>query len=273
MTSPPVAITPEIIEYYEDRHDEAERLSSTADGVLEMVRTQELLRRHLPPAPAAVLDVGGGTGAHARWLTEDGYTVHLVDPVQKHLDQAAATGCTVELGDARALTAEDASYDVVLMLGPLYHLLERDDRQMALAEAHRVTRPGGLVAAAAISRYASLFENTAMTYLAAERVQTAVEKILDTGRLAGTTKVFTTAYFHTAAALEEEIRAVGLADIKIYSVEGPSWSLLKAAEQHSGDSLIDSPMFAAALASARLADSYPDLLAAASHLLATARAA
>src|SRR3954469_21142097 len=103
----PAPITPEIIEYYTDRYDEAGRLTSSADGVLEMVRTRELLRRHLPPAPATVLDVGGGTGAHARWLVEEGHSVHLVDPVQRHLDQATGAGCTVELGDARTLTADD----------------------------------------------------------------------------------------------------------------------------------------------------------------------
>ncbi|MGI8334417.1 hypothetical protein ACRYCC_31080 [Actinomadura scrupuli] len=52
----------------------------------------------------------------------DGYTVHLVDPVERHLRQAlASSGCTTELGDARALTAAGSSYDSVLLLGPLYH--------------------------------------------------------------------------------------------------------------------------------------------------------
>lgn len=132
-----------IIEFYSATINESDRLSGPADGVLEMVRTQELLRRHLPPAPASVLDVGGGPGAHARWLSEDGYRVHLVDPVQRHLAEAEDSGCSVELGDARELSAADASYDVVLVLGPLYHLVEAADRRTALAEAYRVVRPGG----------------------------------------------------------------------------------------------------------------------------------
>ncbi|MDT3398873.1 methyltransferase domain-containing protein [Streptomyces sp. B1866] len=269
----PPQVDPEIIDYYSETFDEATRLSATADGRLELVRTQELLRRHLPAAPAAVLDVGGGPGAHAAWLAEDGYAVHVIDPVARHIDQARAIpGVTAELGDARHLPAGDGVYDAVLVLGPLYHLLDRADRLQALSEAKRLARPGGLVAAAAINRYASLFEHTATTWLERERVHDAVRDILATGRHDPGRKGFTAAYFHTGPELAEELRTAGLADVTVYGVEGPTWSLLKAAEQHTGESLVDSPMFGAALAAARLAEPYPDLLAAGSHLLAVARA-
>ena len=71
-----------------DRGDERDRLSTWS--WLEFARTKELLLRHLPPAPARVLDVGGGPGAYAVWLAELGYDVHLVDPVPLHVEQAAA---------------------------------------------------------------------------------------------------------------------------------------------------------------------------------------
>ncbi|GHF32654.1 class I SAM-dependent methyltransferase [Streptomyces morookaense] len=271
MTTPP-PVDPEIIGFYTETFDEATRLTATADGVLEMVRTQELLRRHLPPAPARILDVGGGPGAHARWLAEDGYQVHLVDPVARHVEQARHAGCTTELGDARKLTAADDSYDAVLLLGPLYHLLDRGDRLQALAEARRVARPGSPVAAAAISRYASLFEHTATTWLERDRVHDAVHDILADGRHEPGRKGFTAAYFHTAGGLVEELRSAGFDHTEVYGIEGPTWALLKATEQHTGTSLIGSPMFRAALAAARAAEPYPDLLAAGSHLLAVARA-
>ncbi|SEO25597.1 class I SAM-dependent methyltransferase [Actinacidiphila rubida] len=265
-------VAPEIIEFYSETFDESARLTTTADGALELVRTQEILRRVLPATPADILDVGGGPGVHAGWLVADGHRVHLVDPVARHLEQAAATGCGTELGDARHLRAETDSYDVVLLLGPLYHLLERADRDRALAEARRVARPGGLVVAAAISRYASLFEHTATTFLTRGPVRDAVADILATGRHEPGRKGFTAAYFHTAEGLAEEMAAAGLGNVRIHGVEGPTWSLLKAAEQHTGASLRDSPMFQAALTAARLADPYPDLLAASSHMLATATA-
>ena len=67
-------------------------------------------------------------------------------------------GVSATVGDARSLDAADDSFDVVLLLGPLYHLVEASDRAAALREAARVARPGALVAAAAIGRYAGLLD-------------------------------------------------------------------------------------------------------------------
>ncbi|MDX3529686.1 class I SAM-dependent methyltransferase [Streptomyces sp. ID05-39B] len=268
MTSPEVA--PEIVRFYSETIDEADRLSTTADGHLEMVRTRELLRRYLPPAPARVLDVGGGPGAHARWLVDDGYSVHLVDPILRHVEQARRTGASVELGDARKLTPQDASCDVVLVLGPLYHLLDRADRDQALAEAHRVLKPGGLLAAAGINRYASLFEHTAFAHLHNDPLRRSIDGIL-ASQVHDGKKAFTTAYFHSGEQLREEVTAAGFAGVEVYGVEGPAWSLLAATERHTGESLIGSPLFESALTAARMAEPYPELLAASSHLLAIGR--
>ncbi|MDK9496586.1 class I SAM-dependent methyltransferase [Streptomyces katrae] len=267
---PTYSVGPEIIAFYSETISESDRLSSSADGVLELIRTQELLRRHLPAAPARIIDIGSGPGAHARWLVKDGYELDLIDPVPRHVDEAAASGFRVSLGDARALAAADASYDVALVLGPLYHLLDHDDRIQALREAARVVRPGGLVAAAAIGRYASLFEHVATTMLTVDRVRDAVADILVSGIHEAGRKGFTSSYFHTGESLAAEMRRAGLDSPVVYGVEGPAWSALKATEQHTGDSLIDSRMFDAALTAARLAEPHPDLLAASSHMLAVA---
>ncbi|MFI6344146.1 class I SAM-dependent methyltransferase [Streptomyces sp. NPDC050560] len=270
MTSPEPA--PEIVRFYTETIDEVGRLTASADGRLEMVRTQELLRRSLPAPPGRILDVGGGPGAHAEWLVADGYTVHLVDPVPRHIGQARRTGATVELGDARLLTAEDASYDVVLLLGPLYHLIERTDRDQALSEAYRVLKPGGLLAAAGINRYASLFEHTAFAHLHREPLRKSIGSILETQTHDGK-KAFTAAHFHTGEQLRNEVAAAGFEEPEVFGIEGPAWSLLAATERHTGQSLVDSPMFESALTAARMAEPYPELLAAGSHLLAVGRRA
>jgi len=143
--------------YYE--RDEEEGRLGVGAGLLELVRTKELVRRYLPPAPASVVDVGGGAGVHARWLAELGHRVDLVDAVPLHVAKAAEIpGVTAVLGDARKLDAADESYDFVLMCGPLYHLLTVEDRLAAWREAHRVVKPGGHIAAATISRFSSFHD-------------------------------------------------------------------------------------------------------------------
>src|SRR3954454_15185362 len=153
----------EDIQRYYDRGEERDRL--TAAHRLELIRTQELLTRVLPPPPAAVIDVGGGPGRYAAWLAGLGYEVVLVDAMPLHVEQARALGgFEARLGDARALDLADASADVVLLMGPLYHLVAREDRLRAWQEAARVVRPGGLVVAALISRFAALLDGTAREF-------------------------------------------------------------------------------------------------------------
>ena len=111
------------------------RLTEGGDS-LELVRTLELLETVLPAAPADVLDVGGGAGVYAARLARSGYRVQLVDVVPLHVEQARAVAAelpeahfTAILGDARDLSAfADGAVDVVLLLGPLYHLTERSGR-------------------------------------------------------------------------------------------------------------------------------------------------
>jgi 2-polyprenyl-3-methyl-5-hydroxy-6-metoxy-1,4-benzoquinol methylase len=88
-------VDPEIAGFYALGH-EAKRLWTW--GRLERLRTEELLARFLPAAPATVLDVGGGPGAYAVWLARRGYAVHLVDPVELHLEQARETSARQAAG-------------------------------------------------------------------------------------------------------------------------------------------------------------------------------
>jgi SAM-dependent methyltransferase len=134
---------PDILAYY-DRKPETDRLAA-GPGLIERVRTQHILRRVLPPPPARVLDVGGATGVYATWLAGLGYPVRLVDPVPGHVAAARDSGVDAVAGDARVLAEPDASYDAVLLMGPLYHLTAPEERLAALGEAARVVRPGGVV--------------------------------------------------------------------------------------------------------------------------------
>src|SRR3954468_3745037 len=89
---------------------------------LELARSQDLLRRCLPPAPAVVMDIGGGPGEYAAWLARAGYQVHLLDAVPLHVEQAREVSSrqpdrpfTAVVGDARQLPYEDQSADAVVL--------------------------------------------------------------------------------------------------------------------------------------------------------------
>ena len=145
----------DIVDYYTNHYREDLRFATQANNQLEWLRTNELLTALLPPR-ARVLDVGGGLGSYARALATAGHRVRLLDLTPAHVT-AARTGeppIDADVADARALPEPDGTFDATLLLGPLYHLLERNDRVTALSEAARVTRAGGLVLAAAISRFA-----------------------------------------------------------------------------------------------------------------------
>ena len=201
--------------YYGRDFDEAARLTARPVGRAELARVRELVGTRLEPG-SRVLDVGGGAGVHATWLAAAGHVVTLVDPVPSQVATARTVGTfTAEVGDARALTAADGSFDAVLLAGPLYHLVTREDRLQALREAARVLRPGGRVFAAAISRTMGALDavlRRRFTDLPAQ----ALVRLLETGDVADEIRnpepEFPGGHFHTADELADELAAAGFRD-------------------------------------------------------------
>lgn len=253
--------------FYSEIYREEDRLRARPHGRLELARTQELLRRFLPAPPARVLDIGGGTGVHAAWLAGDGYRVHLIDPVDRHVDLARQIGSsafTVASGDARSVEEADASADAVLLLGPLYHLVERSDRLLALEEARRVLCPGGVVVASVVSRHAALLDFMTKGQLDGDTLQltrSLLEDGLHDARLG-----FTTAYFHTPSEIADEFVGAGFPGVEVFGIEGPGWIVLDSVPEERVESLMPS-----AITCARVAERDPALISTSGHLLAVAR--
>lgn len=265
----------EIIAHYESV-DEAQRLEKP-ESEIERLRTQELLLRYLPPSPAVILDVGGGAGVYAFWLADRGYQVHLVDGVPLHILQAeeaasqrgGAPIASISLGDARQLEQPESSVDGVLLLGPLYHLTERSDRILALREARRVLRPGGVLFAAGINRFASTIAALLEDFIVDPQFMPIYEQDLRFGQHRNPTddpRFFTTAFFHYPQELIDEVNEAGFRLDTLLAVEGPAQLLKDFEQQWQNPSIQDKIMRIT-----RLVESERTLWGVSPHIMAIGR--
>ena len=268
MSSPP---DPNVPAYYE-RGGERDRLEAPL-GQLEFVRTQEILRRHLPATGATIADIGGGAGQYSVWLAGEGYRVLHRDIMPLHVEQAAALAAErgvaldAEVSDARSLDISDASVDSVLMLGPLYHITDRNDRLSALREARRVVRPGGIVFIAAISRWAPLLDGIVVKRIDREYPEAKVllESVETTGVLPALFPGDFSGFCHRPDQLSSEATEVGLACLDLVNVEGLAFALLDLEERwrnaEDRERILDA---------ARRIERVPELLGLGPHLVLTA---
>lgn len=219
------------MEQYYAEFPEDDRLKS-GFGQLEFERTKTIVQRFLPLPPAVVSDVGGGTGPYSFWLASLGYEVHLIDPSIRlvqvcksrlQVNPSDAGPRTVEVGDARSLWLGDASCDAVLMLGPFYHLTDRDDRIRAAQESHRILKSGGYLFAATITRVASLIDALNRDLLGDAAFLSIVKADVETGQHRNPTddiSYFTDTFFHLRAEIRAEVEAGGLEVVAQVPIEG-----------------------------------------------------
>lgn len=265
----------EVLAHYE-RGLEAERLSKRTNPI-ELARTQEILSRYLPPPPAVIFDVGGGSGIYACWLAQQGYEVHLIDPVPLHIELAWSASqaqpthplASITIGDACQLNRADASVDAVLLLGPLYHLIERSDRLTALREANRILKSGGIVFAVACSRFSSLIDGLFRGYLDDPEFVEIVKRDLADGQHRNPTNnpaYFTTTFFHHPDELKAEVEVAGLSCEHLLGIERPG-KLLQNFEEHWSQPSRREIL----LQAIRWLEAEPSTLGISAHILAVAR--
>ena len=217
----------EIVREYYDREveQEWERLGR-AYARLELVSTLRLVEEFFP-SDGCIADIGGGPGRYTIELLRRGYRVTLID-----LSEAAVTFARDKLRelalDAEALHAadaqhlsmlEDASFDAVLCLGPLYHLVDANRRRRALAEIHRILKPCAPAIIGFINPWGVLRGGlTEFPSLYAD--ETLIRHLLESWVQEGPQEAFTEAAFLTPPQALAELRDAGFAVECRAGVEG-----------------------------------------------------
>lgn len=221
----------EIFDFYENGA-EIGRLERGL-GVIEAARTKELLSRFIKPG-MTVYDVGGGIGYYSDWLAGKGCTVSLYElapSAVKYAREHQTVPYYAAAADARSLPVGDGSCDALLLMGPLYHLIDKKDRLKALSEAWRALRPGALLIATGISKFSSTtwalsVYRTANDFIDDEVYMDKLRGELTRGghhRPEKYPNFIAEAYFHTPEAFSAELTEAGFNVDELLAVEGIIW--------------------------------------------------
>lgn len=201
-------------------------------GIFEFERIKELIEKHINTKNAIIIDVGGGTGKYAEWLAKKNHTVHLIEPVVKHIKLAEKRAkklknpFSVTIGEAKKLPYKDQSADLVILHGPLYHLQKREDRIAAIIEAKRVLKKGGILLGFAINATASTVVGLMNGMIHANSFFNMCKEELTTG-IHNAPKDFpfllADAYYHKPEDLKAEFLEQNLNFLNLFAVEGMIW--------------------------------------------------
>jgi len=223
---------------------------------IEFAVTKRLILRHMSEEKARVLDAGGGPGRYAIWLAKLGHEVTLFDLSAGNIALAKAKSLEFGIGPVEFVVGnvleldrhvESASFDVVLLMGPLYHLLDEGDRKRAVEQAPAALKPGGLLFASFISGFAPLID---VLKKCPDELTGRVGQYLD--YLEGGANVvsqenpgFTDAFFETSGRAERFMAGFGLERLGFYTQEsllGAYENQLRAVGPETFDACIDVAM-------------------------------
>lgn len=138
--------------FYNEDCAEDTRLESQ-HGQVEFLTTIKYIEEYLKPE-TKILEIGAGTGRYSLYYANKGYDVTAIEYVRHNVDILKSKikdnmNIVAEQGDAVDLSRfENNTFDVTLVLGPLYHLYEDKDINKAIEEAIRVTKKDGIIAIA-----------------------------------------------------------------------------------------------------------------------------
>lgn len=214
-----------IVESYENSREE-DRLSTNNARKIEFVTTTGILDE-LIEGKKKILDCAAGTGAYAFYLAKQGHQVTATDITPRHVaymrEQLENKNYEIDTAvlDATDMSMfADETFDVVLNMGPFYHLTEEEKRRKCLEECLRVLKKGGIIVSAYISRF-YVFQYVAMQnekYLDAGLAR----QLIETGELHHDDEkcFWTDTYYATKNEMEDLYRKYGLEIVDHFAQDG-----------------------------------------------------
>jgi len=154
----------EMIDSIYGKYDEDSTLSKNRQGQLEYLVTMDYIHR-FANSNSKIIEIGAGTGRYSIALAKEGFDVTAVELVESNLDVLKEHSVGIDnicsyQGDATNLSRfDDNSFDLTMSLGPMYHLFDPYEVKLAIDEAIRITKPGGVIMFAFLSVYAIMYTN------------------------------------------------------------------------------------------------------------------
>lgn len=222
----------EIENWYDNEYDEWSRLDRHK---IEFEITKRYMDAYLRGSSLEIIDIGGGPGRYSLYLAEQGHKVTLLDLSQHHIDVAKEKSLELRIplvkyikGNALELESLPSNkYDVVLLMGPLYHLTREEDRRKALEGALRLLKEGGIIIASFISRYAPILDKIYnLTFDENEDEVANLLHYLEDGENEDGNG-FTTAYFSGIEEAQELMASFGLKQLAFAGIENILGSMEK----------------------------------------------
>lgn len=218
------------IKNYYKEFDEDNRLINDNSGRLEFEMTMDYLKEYLPSS-STILDLGGATGIYTFPLAKDGHQMYLADLssdlIKKAREKLNNTNekniISCDVVNAIDLNIyNNEKFDVVLLFGPLYHLLEDEERKKCIREVNRVLKKGGLVFASFIPYLSGSIAIIDRYFRHPEQVNIEnLKKVFQTGKFNNIdVNGFQEGYYPTSEQIEELFEQENFEKVLISSIRG-----------------------------------------------------
>lgn len=139
-----------ILKTYYNQYEEENRFKKSNHNRLEFITTTKYIEKYLKKKDK-ILEVGAGPGAYSLYYAKRGYDVTAVELVEKNIEklkQGIEKNMNIKVHQGNAVDLSlfaDETFDMTLVLGPMYHLFTKEEQKKVIAEAIRVTKKGGLI--------------------------------------------------------------------------------------------------------------------------------